>query len=37
MIARLERKVFSRGFATIALKKFGRAADVLEYVSDPFF
>jgi hypothetical protein len=37
MIARLERKVFSRGFATIALKKFGRAADVLEYVSYPFF
>lgn len=34
MIAAVEKKILARGFATIAFKKFGKAANVLEYVSN---
>ena len=33
MISRVEKNLLSKGFATIAFKKFGKAADVLEYVA----
>ena len=32
MIARVEKNLLTKGFATIAFKKFGKASDVLEYV-----
>ena len=36
MIARIEKKLLSRGFATIAINRFGKAADCLEYVLNLF-